>query len=79
MHFIHISAKSPPKILKLVHYLFLAVRGNIQLEGPGPTLATPLCDRNLMIVLKDFVLSIKGDSLNTISKYNMFPFLSVSL
>jgi len=40
MHFRHISAKIQPKNQKLVHYLFLAVQGNIRLGG-GPALWTP--------------------------------------
>jgi len=46
-HFRHISAKIQPKHMKLVHYLFLAVRGNISIgwewAGSPGFLATPLC------------------------------------
>jgi len=36
LHFKHISAKIWPKNLKLVHYLFLAIRGNIRLGSRDP-------------------------------------------
>jgi len=46
MHFKHNSAKIQPKNLKLVHYSFLAVQSDIQLEGAwvlwASLLATPL-------------------------------------
>jgi len=46
MHFRRISVKIQPKNLKLVYYQFLAVQGNIRLEGTprallGPSLVTP--------------------------------------
>jgi len=41
MHFRHISAKILPKILKLFHYTFLAVRGNIWLGGGWGSWALP--------------------------------------
>jgi len=43
MYFRHISVKIQPKTLKLVHYYFLAVQGNIRMEdGPPAPFATPL-------------------------------------
>jgi len=44
MYFKHISAKIQPKNPKLVHFYFLAVRGDIRLEGVTHPLATPLLE-----------------------------------
>jgi len=50
MHFRYISAKIQPKNLDLVHYLFLAVRGNISIGGEKGALAMPLQGRILSFV-----------------------------
>jgi len=61
MHFRRFSAKIQPKNLKLDHYYFLAVRGNIRLLGVGPLgfpLATPLTSHWFMLINITYFLSI---------------------
>jgi len=65
MHFRQISAKTQPKNLKLVHYLFLVCARQHSIEGPGAPLRNALVQRYIFDIFS-YIQDIEEECINNL-------------